>query len=279
MAKTTTVRTEMLKVSGATLYYEIRGSGPVLLMIPGGPTDAGIFTATAERLADAYTVVTYDPRGHSRSPLGGEPEDIPVSVHADDAAKLLAATGSEPSLVFGSSGGATIGLELVTRCPEFVATFVAHEPPVMELLPDSARWRDKFNEIYDTYRTNGVFAAMEVFGAAVQEGGPEYEQPAEPTPEQQEMMGRMMGNFELFIAHEIRAIGSYVPDIDALKSVSTRVVVGGGEESGQQGASRAAVALAERLGTDVAYFPGAHGGWETPEGTERLREVFERGTR
>jgi pimeloyl-ACP methyl ester carboxylesterase len=244
-------------------------------MIPGGPTDAGIFADTATRLADAYTVVTYDPRGHSRSPLDGAPADIPVSVHADDAAALLAATGSEPANVFGSSGGATIGLELVTRHPELARTFIAHEPPVMELLPDSARWRDKFTEIYDTYRKDGVFPAMEVFGAAVQEGGPEYEQQLEPTPEQQEMMSRMMGNFELFIAHEIRPIGSYVPDVDALKKVSTRVVVGAGNESGQQGAYRAAVALAERLGTEVASFPGAHGGWETPEGASKIREALE----
>jgi hypothetical protein len=116
---------------------------------------------------------------------------------------------------------------------------------------------------------------MEVFGAAVQEGGPAYEPVSEPTPEQQEMMGRTMGNFELFIAHEIRAIGSYVPDIEALKTVSTRVVVGAGSESGQQGAYRAAVALAERLGTEPVSFPGAHGGWETPEGAETLRRALE----
>lgn len=36
-------RTETLKVPGASLYYEVRGSGPVLLMMPGGPADAGAF--------------------------------------------------------------------------------------------------------------------------------------------------------------------------------------------------------------------------------------------
>ncbi|MGH2758351.1 MAG: alpha/beta fold hydrolase, partial [Actinomycetota bacterium] len=66
---------DSLKVPGATLYHEVRGSGPVLLAIPGGPTDAGLFTGFAEYLADRYTVVTYDPRGHSRSTLDGPPED------------------------------------------------------------------------------------------------------------------------------------------------------------------------------------------------------------
>ena len=63
------MKTETLQVPGASLYYEVRGSGPVLLMIPGGPMDADGFTEIAERLADSYTVVTYDCRGNSRSPM------------------------------------------------------------------------------------------------------------------------------------------------------------------------------------------------------------------
>lgn len=105
---------------------------------------------------------------------------------------------------------------------------------------------------------------MGVFGAVVEEGGPKYSeemQQAEPTPEDEEMMGRMAGNFELFIAHEIRQFGAYVPDIDALRTVSTRIVSAAGETSGEQAARRAAIALAEQLGIPVSYLPGAHGGW------------------
>lgn len=253
-----------LKVPGATLYYETRGSGPVLLMIPGGPTDAFVFTDLAGFLTDRYTIVTYDPRGNSRSVLDGPPGDVPVEVHADDAARLLAAMGSAPAYVLGSSGGAVIGLELAARYPEQVQTLVAHEPPVMELLPDSARWRNLFHDVNHTHRTDGALAAMQKFGEAVEEGGPKSSdsQPqGDPTAEQQEFVGRMMANFEFFLAHVMREISGYVPDIDTLKGVSTRIVVGGGEESGEQGAYRAAVALVGRLGTEVAYFPGAHGGF------------------
>jgi pimeloyl-ACP methyl ester carboxylesterase len=269
-----------LRVPGATLYYEIRGSGPVLLCISGGPTDAGMFTDLAVRLGDCYTVVSYDQRGHSRSTLDGEPEDIPVALHADDAAAILAAVGTEPAYVYGSSGGGTIGLELVARHPDLVRTLVAHEPPVMELLPDAARWRAAFDDISETYRAEGVYPAMEKFGALVEEGGPKYSeamQQTEPTPEAQEMMGRMAGNFDLFIAHEIRQIGGYVPDIDALRTVSTRIVSAAGETSGEQAARRAAVALAEHLGIAVSYLPGGHGGWgsDPQEFAEKLHEVLQ----
>jgi pimeloyl-ACP methyl ester carboxylesterase len=271
-------KVDTLKVPGATLHCEVRGSGPVLLMIPGGPTDASIFTVPAGLLADRYTVVTYDPRGHSRSTLDGAAEDIPVDVHADDARRLLEAVGTEPACVLGSSGGGTIGLDLAVRHPSHVQTLVAHEPPVMELLRDSARWRDLVNDVEEIYRTQGVFPAMQKFGDAVEEGGPKSSDgpQSEPTPEQAELMGRMIGNFDLFLAHEFRAISGYVPDIAALQAVSTRIVVAGGEESGEQGASRAAVALADRLGTEVAYFPGAHGGFGSHPETfaERLHEVL-----
>jgi pimeloyl-ACP methyl ester carboxylesterase len=270
-----------LKVPGATLYYEVRGSGPVLLCISGGPTDAGMFTDLAGRLADRYTVVSYDQRGHSRSALDGEPEDISVALHADDAAAILRSVGDAPASVYGSSGGGTIGLELVARHPELVRTLVAHEAPLMELLPDAARWRSAFDDISETYRTAGVFPAMGKFGALVEEGGPKYSeemQQTPPTPEGQEMTARMAGNFDLFIAHEIRPIGGYMPDVEALRNASTRIVSAAGETSGEQAARRAAVALAERLGIAVTYLPGAHGGWGSDPGefAERLHEAFRR---
>jgi pimeloyl-ACP methyl ester carboxylesterase len=64
-------RTDTLQVPGATLYYEVSGSGPMLLLIPGGPADAGVFADLAGFLADRYTVVAYDPRGNSRSVTDG----------------------------------------------------------------------------------------------------------------------------------------------------------------------------------------------------------------
>jgi pimeloyl-ACP methyl ester carboxylesterase len=259
------VTTNTLKVPGATLYYEVQGSGPVLLCIPGGPTDAGLFADLAARLAGRYQVVCYDPRGHSRSPLDGAPEDIPISVHADDAAALFKAVTDSPGFVYGSSGGGTIGLELLIRYPELVHRFVAHEAPVMELLPDASRFRAALDDITDTYRTEGVFAAMGKFGALVEEGGPKYseemEQAHPETMAPPEMTERMMGNFDLFVAHELNPIGRYQPDLDTLKRLSAKLVSAAGETSGEQAACRAAHALAQQVGIPVSFLPGSHGGW------------------
>jgi hypothetical protein len=91
------------------------------------------------------------------------------------------------------------------------------------------------------------------------------------------MSARMVGNFDLFIAHELQPIGGAVPDLDALRNGSTRIVSAAGETSGEQAARRAAIALAERLGIAVTYLPGAHGGWgsDPQEFADRLRETLQ----
>ena len=43
---------------GDTLYYEVRGHGPALLMIPGGGGDGGSYSAVADILSDEFTVIT-----------------------------------------------------------------------------------------------------------------------------------------------------------------------------------------------------------------------------
>jgi hypothetical protein len=113
----------------------------------------------------------------------------------------------------------------------------------------------------------------------VEEGGPKYSEEMaqmEPTPEAQEMGARMMGNFDLFIAHELGSVAGYVPDVEVLRAAPTQIVSAAGETSGEQMARRASLALAERLGIEVTFLPGAHGGWgsDPQEFAERLDEAL-----
>lgn len=253
-----------LKVPGASLYHEVVGEGPTLLMIPGGATDASVFAGIAGQLADRYTVVTYDARGNSRSELDGPATDQRLDDHVDDARRLLGAVSDEPGYVLGSSGGAIVGLELAIHHPGLVRTLVAHEPPVTELLPDAARYRALSQEMYEIYRSDGVGAAMAKFMAVTGLGGgeePAAPPPADPSPEAGAAMARIQGNMEFFLAHSMRMFEGYVPDAEALKAVSTRVVIACGEESTGQAAHDASVALAALIGTDVWRVPGDHGGY------------------
>ncbi|HEX5401905.1 MAG TPA: alpha/beta hydrolase [Pseudonocardiaceae bacterium] len=267
---------DTLEVPGAHLSYRMTGSGPVLLLIPGGPADAGGFDRLARLLDGDHTVVTYDPRGISRSSRADSDDDVRVATQADDAHRLLAAVGAGPADVLGNSGGAITALELVAMHPTQVRTLVAHEPPVSELLPDGAEHRAKMDEVHQTYLDAGAGAAMAKFmSMAGLEGGPAPDT-GPPNPEMLAAMARMKANMELFFAHMLRPIVAYRPDATALRAATTRIVPGVGTTTTGQIAHRSTLALAELLGAPVADFPGGHGGFaEQPEEfAAKLRTVL-----
>jgi pimeloyl-ACP methyl ester carboxylesterase len=260
------MKTDILEVPGANLYYELRGSGPVLLLICGGVYDAAGYAGLAEQLADRYTVVTYDRRGNSRSPLTGPVGPQRIEVHGDDAHRVLAAvgvTGGERADVFGNSSGAIIGLELAARHPERVRTLVAHEPPLFELLDDREHWRTMARDVEHAFRTSGPAAAGEILTTRLGMGGGGGGPQGDLDPQMLEMFARFEKNMEFFLGYEVPPFAGYVPDLGALGGSAVRVVPAVGERSVGEPPYRAAFALAERLGTTPAVFPGDHGGFGT----------------
>src|SRR3979490_1099453 len=95
----------------ATLHYEVRGSGPALALI-GSPMAAGEFAPLADALAKEFTIITYDPRGISGSPIDDPQQDSTPEIRADDVVAVLDAVGVDSADVFGSSGGAVTGLAM-----------------------------------------------------------------------------------------------------------------------------------------------------------------------
>jgi pimeloyl-ACP methyl ester carboxylesterase len=270
------MKAQTLRILGATLYYEMRGSGPTLLLIAGGNGDAGIFERVAGILATDYTVVTYDPRGNSRSRLDGPPEDQRIEVHSDDARRLLQSVADSPAYVFGSSSGAIVGLDLVARHPKLVSKLVAHEPPMVEVLPDVATWRAFFDDVYDTYRRKGVGPALQKFAAGVGLDVRSDLAGSELPLDVAAMINRMAGNLDFFLSHEVRQFTRYVPDLPALDANQDRIVLAGGRDSREHLPYRPAALLAERFGTQLVDFPGDHIGYATQpvEFAAKLRDVL-----
>ena len=130
------VQTGTAEANGATLYYELRGSGPALLLISGAEGDAEEYARVAPLLEDQFTILSYDRRGFSRSPRPAGYAGTTVEEQADDAAALLAALGMEPVDLWGNSSGAIIGLALALRHPEAVRKAMLHEPPLFAGMAD-----------------------------------------------------------------------------------------------------------------------------------------------
>ena len=269
--------TGTLEVPGASLYYEVRGAGPVLLIIPGMPADAGLYAGLARRLAGGYTVVAFDPRGVSRSRLHGPATDQLVEVHADDARRVLDVVGAGPAHVLTDSISGLVGLHLAATEPGRVRTLVAFEPPVTEILPDRERWRAFFQDLQDTYRTQGLYPALERFGERAGLGPGDPDAP-DPEPEVAAALARIGQNVDLWISHVIRpSFLGYAPDIPTLAAGPVRVMVAVGDASTpDQVAYQASQALAEQLGTTPLTVPGDHDAVTRRPGefAERLQQVL-----
>jgi pimeloyl-ACP methyl ester carboxylesterase len=263
-------KTYTLQVQDAVLVYEVRDNGdtghPVLLLA-GAPMGASGFAALAEQFADRM-VVTYDPRGTERSQrTDGEPPGSAPTVHAEDLRRLIQALDAGPADVFGSSGGAVNALALVARHPRLARTLVAHEPPDAQELPDRECVLAACADIRQTYQSSGYGSAMAKFIALVSHTGPippGFPGQHAPDPAAFGLPAQDDGSRDdpLLGLHMTACVG-YQLDFDALRAAPTRILLGVGTQSGQMMAGRAAVAVADRLGTMPVTFPGGHDGFLT----------------
>ncbi|MFD3745504.1 alpha/beta fold hydrolase [Nocardia sp. NPDC058633] len=273
MTASSAVTTGILVVPDARLYYEVRGAGPLLVLV-GAPMNAAAFAGAAEQLATTNTVLTTDPRGHFASPLNNPDQDSTALARADDLAQLITHLDAGPAVVFGSSGGAVTALALAQTNPDLVTTAVAHEPPLRELLPDADAQRALTEDIIATYAAADVIGAWRKFFAQARISLPD--------PMLDQIFGgdrdpQQVASERYWFAHELRATTSWVPDPPLLRSVPTRVIVGIGAESAGQFCDHTARELASALGVDPVLFPGDHTGFvHDPVGfTARLREVLD----
>jgi pimeloyl-ACP methyl ester carboxylesterase len=258
--------TRTLDVPGAVLTYDIRRNDetnePPLFLI-GSPMGAAGFGTLSGHFTDR-TIVTYDPRGAERSTKTDPTTESTPEQHADDLHRIIQAIGG-PVDLFASSGGAINALALVARHPEDVRILVAHEPPTATVVPDSENAKAAARAVNETYRRSGFNAGMAHFIAVVSHEG---EFPADfgtrpaPDPAMFGMPTEDDGSRnDVLMAQNIVTTTHYVPDFDALRKASTRIVMALGVESQQILAGRGAKAVAERLGTEPVVFPGGHGGF------------------
>jgi pimeloyl-ACP methyl ester carboxylesterase len=275
----------------ADIAYDVHGplptadGRPPLLMI-GQPMEAGGFSTLASHFPDR-TVVTYDPRGLGRSIRRDGRVDNSPTVQAEDVHAVIEALGAGPADLFASSGGAVTALALVAAHPGDVRTLVAHEPPIIPVLPDAAAAQRARAAMREAYEARGWGAGMAAFMALSSWQGEytdEYFAQPAPDPAAFGVPAEDDGSRDdPLLSDRSWAVSDYRPDVDALAAAPTRVVIAVGEESAGTFTGRAAVATAELLGQQATVFPSHHGGFlggefgyaGQPEAfARRLREVL-----
>ncbi|GAA5034503.1 alpha/beta fold hydrolase [Streptomyces siamensis] len=252
-------------------HHSVCGSGPVLLLVPGGAGHPMGLEGVTARLAERFTVVTYDPLGLSRGPVDEPVGDQRVEAWSENARRLLDTVlpAGDSAHVFGTSSGGIVALDLLTRFPERVRRVVAHEPPTVEVLPDREAQRAMVREVDAICRTEGVARAVERLGAGL-EGRPWQPGPrqataadgadAPPSGRAGEGGGAPGPDtpLGLFLAHVLSPFATHAPDVDALKGLSPRLALGVGRDSRGQLPRRTAESLAGLTGAELVEFPGGH---------------------
>jgi pimeloyl-ACP methyl ester carboxylesterase len=263
------MKTHNLETTGAEIVYDVHGplppaGGRPLLFMIGQPMDAGGFYTLASYFPDR-TVITYDPRGLGRSTRKDGRTDHTPAVQAQDVHALIAALGTGPVEMFASSGGAVTALALVAAYPDDVLTLVAHEPPLIPVLPDSAAAERALAGVRAAYQARGRGAGMAAFIAMTSWRGEfteEYFARPAPDPAQFGMSAEDDGSRDdALLSDSSMAVSGYHPDFGALAATRTRILVGVGEESMGTFTARTSMALAERLGQQATVFPSHHGGF------------------
>jgi pimeloyl-ACP methyl ester carboxylesterase len=283
--------THKLETTGAEIVYDVHGplptagGRPALFMI-GQPMDASGFSTLASYFPDR-TVITYDPRGLGRSIRKDRRTDHVPAVQAADVHAVITAIGTGPVEMFASSGGAVTALALVATYPNDVTILVAHEPPLIHVLPDAAAAERALAGVREAYEARGRGAGMAAFIAMTSWRGEfshDYFARPAPDPAQFGMSAEDDGSREdPLLSDRSSAVSGYRPDFAALAASPTRIVIAVGQESMGLFTGRTSAATAELLGQQATVFPSHHGGFlggesgyaGQPEAfARRLREVL-----
>ncbi|CAM3544970.1 alpha/beta hydrolase [Aeromicrobium ponti] len=106
----------MLNLDGSSLHYTVKGSGtPIVFIHPPVLTSVN-FKYQLEELSQNFQVITFDIRGHGRSPYSPEPVTYPLIVK--DINRLLDHLNISKAFLCGYSTGGSIVLEYMLSFTE-----------------------------------------------------------------------------------------------------------------------------------------------------------------
>ncbi len=269
------IRNGFVETEGDRLYYEVRGEGTPLLMIPAAGGDGDYYAPVADLLGDRFQVITYDRRANARSTMN-QPQNFEISQQSRDAVAVLSAAGAKRAVVFGNSSGGVIALDMAKTQPQAVLAAIVHEPATPSVLPDARKWGRFFAQCYLTaYRLGSSLGAVRFMTGArlplqnlakAQRRAAEYAKKTRPFEDAPRIS--VKAGLDFLMKQELLPVTRYAPDTGRIRQSGVPMFIGVGEGSKTRTRWIAEVCriLAEALGCPLVTFPGDHGGYmEEPE--------------
>ncbi len=113
---------------GVRIYYEVRGTGPTVVSIPG----LGCSVAIAKWIGydtslPGRRLILVDPRGHGRSDKPRDPTAHRIEEYRDDIRAVLDAQGVETAVLWGFSDGSEIACAFAAAYPNRITALIDHD--------------------------------------------------------------------------------------------------------------------------------------------------------
>ncbi|HLZ71514.1 MAG TPA: alpha/beta hydrolase [Dehalococcoidia bacterium] len=154
------------QINGATIEYEVQGTGEPVLLIHGSIIADAYAPLLAEpAIANRLQLIAYHRRGFAGSSRAVAP--FSIAQQAADARVLLRTLGIERAHVAGHSYGGVIALQLALDAPEVVHSLALLEPAVMAV-PSGQQFAENMAPAGELYASGKVAEAVDAFlqGAA-----------------------------------------------------------------------------------------------------------------
>jgi pimeloyl-ACP methyl ester carboxylesterase len=264
--KQSIVQSGHVTTEGDDLYYEVRGQGQPLLMIPPAGGDGDFYAAVADILCDEYKVITYDRRANARSTMN-DPQNFEISQQSRDAVAVLRAAGEDSAFVFGNSSGAVIALDMAKTQPQAVRAVIAHEPPIPRVHPNAKKWQRFFAGVYVTaFRFGSSLAALRFMLGVELPVRQLIKATREVNIHREQSSERYISSkdaADFLMKQELLPVTNYLPDVELIKQNGVRVFMAVGTWALERKTwyAQAAHILAEQLCCELVTFPGHHGSY------------------
>ena len=108
-------------INGTNIYYEDYGSGPTVILTPGGRVDTNGLRPMAALISAHCRVIIHDRRNCGRSDVNISGDLSEQHIWAEEMAGLLQQLDTGPVFAAGGSAGSRTSMTLAVRHPELVS--------------------------------------------------------------------------------------------------------------------------------------------------------------
>jgi pimeloyl-ACP methyl ester carboxylesterase len=143
-------------VNGISLYYEVTGDGPPLVLVHGFACGLRTWDPQVRALARQWRVVTYDVRGHGISEAPADPAAYSQPISIADLRALMEHLQTGPAAVGGLSMGGNIALNFALAHPEMVTALIVADTGAGS--DDAADWVATVHGLADDLERHGIEA-------------------------------------------------------------------------------------------------------------------------